>query len=446
RVDYVKLDDASNTGDLKSEAKRALQRHACERIVVTEPGEWRLLKDLEGWAEELGVPVEIRTDDRFFCSREDFANWAEGRKSLRMEYFYRRLRRREGILIEDGEPVGGRWNFDKDNRKALPDDLDAPKPKGVKPDRITREVLELVEARFSDHFGSLEGFDLCVTGDQAEKAFEDFVQRRLPDFGDYQDAMRAGEPTLFHGVISFYLNAGLLDPRAVCARAETAWRDGTASINAVEGFIRQILGWREFVRGLYWLKMPDYKEMNALNAKRALPAFYWTGETDMACIADVVAQTKKLAYAHHIQRLMVTGNFALLAGVAPAEVNEWYMIVYADAYEWVELPNVQGMAIFADGGIMATKPYAASGKYIDRMSDYCKGCRYDVRKRTGEGACPFNLLYWNFLAEHRKSFENNPRMAMILRTLERMDDKEIKSIRKEAKALLEEICADGEQP
>jgi len=305
-------------------------------------------------------------------------------------------------------------------------------------------VLELVEARFADHFGSLKGFDLCVTSEQAEDALEDFVRHRLRYFGDYQDAMRAGDATLFHGVISFYLNAGLLDPRAVCARVEKAWRDGVAPINAAEGFIRQVLGWREYVRGLYWLKMPDYKKLNALHARRRLPAFYWTGDTDMACLADVIDQTRRLAYAHHIQRLMVTGNFALLAGVAPDEVNEWYLIVYADAYEWVELPNVQGMAIFADGGIMASKPYAASGKYIARMSDYCNGCRYDVSRRSGEAACPFNLLYWNFLLEHRERLQDNPRMGMIYRTVDRMDKNELRHIRKDAKKLLEFICPAGE--
>ena len=290
------------------------------------------------------------------------------------------------------------------------------------PDAATRDVIALVETHFSDHFGTLDAFNWPVTRDDAENALDFFVVHCLPRFGDYQDAMARDEPFLFHAMLSPLINAGLLRPRDVCARAEAAWRDGHAPLNAVEGFIRQILGWREFIRGVYWLKMPEYAQTNALEAHRPLPDFYWTGDTDMRCMAEAIGQTRDHAYAHHIQRLMVTGNFALLAGIEPAAIEEWYLIVYADAYEWVELPNVHGMAIFADGGVFASKPYAASGAYIDRMSDYCKSCRYNVKKKEGPDACPFNYLYWHFLMENEGRLRKNRRVGMIYKTLDRMSD------------------------
>ncbi|WP_119168086.1 cryptochrome/photolyase family protein [Algihabitans albus] len=436
-VDYVTLDDPENGGSFLGELRRAVARHAPERIVVTEPGEWRLSEAMGRWEAELDLPVEIRADDRFFCSHAAFADWAKERKSLRMEYFYREMRRRTGILMDSGgQPEGGRWNFDQENRKVLPEDLSAPEILQVPPDDITGDVLDLVAARFADHFGELYPFWFAVTAEQAETAFEVFVQERLPNFGDYQDAMAFGEATLFHSVISQYLNAGLLDPQAVCTRVERAWRDGTAPLNAVEGFIRQVLGWREFVRGIYWLKMPDYADENFLEARRDLPAFYWTGETEMVCLSEAISQTRQNAYAHHIQRLMVTGNFALLAGVHPAAVNEWYLVVYADAYQWVELPNVTGMALFADGGAFASKPYAASGKYIDRMSNYCRSCSYDVKRQTGDGVCPFNFLYWDFIARNGAKLEKNPRMALILKSFQRMKPEKVAAMRQQAEAFL----------
>jgi deoxyribodipyrimidine photolyase-related protein len=446
RVDYVRLDDSANTGSFTGELERAVARHRPERVIVTEPGEWRVREMMLGWRDALGLPVEIRDDDRFFCSRARFARWAEGRNSYRMEVFYREMRRETELLMEGDQPAGGRWNFDAENRKRLPADHRAPPRVRFAPDAVTREVLDLVAARFPEHFGDLVPFGWAVTRDQARAALDHFISACLPSFGDYQDAMKTGEPFLYHAVLSPYLNAGLLTAREVCVAAEAAWRAGKVPLNAAEGFIRQVLGWREYVRGLYWLLMPDYAATNALDAHRPLPGFYWSGETEMNCIAQVVAETRANAYAHHIQRLMVTGNFALLAGLAPAEVEAWYLSVYADAYDWVELPNTHGMVLFADGGVLGSKPYAASGAYIDRMSDYCGACRYDPKQKSGPDACPFNPLYWNFLIENQGRLAGNPRLAMPYRTLEKLGEARRAEIVREAGAFLAGLSGEGPAP
>jgi deoxyribodipyrimidine photolyase-related protein len=412
----VTLDARGNSGSLSGEVARAVAEHGPARVVVTDAGEWRVAQMLTGWQEALALPVDILSDTRFLCPLPDFFAWAEGRKQLRMEYFYRDMRRRTGLLMDGDKPVGGQWNFDADNRKAAPDDLFMPKPRGFAPDAMTSEVLALVEARFGNHFGDLAPFTYAVTRRDAEAACAAFIEKALPRFGDYQDAMLADQPFLYHAVIAQYLNCGLLDPLAVCQQVERAYRTGQVPLNAAEGFIRQIIGWREYVRGIYWLKMPGYERSNFFGHTRALPDFYWTGETAMACVKAAVTQTREHAYAHHIQRLMVTGNFAMLAGIDPHALHEWYLSVYADAYEWVELPNTVGMSQFADGGLLASKPYAASGAYINRMSNYCGACRYEVKQRTGPDACPFNALYWDFIARHRDKIGKNPRMAQMVRT------------------------------
>lgn len=438
RVRYVALDDPANRGSFTGEVARAIEELAPQRLIVTHPGEYRVAVAMGDWAERFGLPVEIREDDRFLCSRADFAGFARDRSGLRMEHFYRWMRRRTGLLMRpDGTPDGEAWNFDRQNRKPLPKRIAAPQRPVFAPDRITGDVLRLVRDRFAGHFGDLEPFSFAVTAEDAEQALAHFLSAALPSFGDYQDAMKRGEDTLFHAVISPYLNIGLLDPLAVCRRAVAEYHAGRAPLNAVEGFLRQILGWREYVRGLYWLKMPGYAQTNALGADRALPDFYWTGETDMACMAACIGQTRREAYAHHIQRLMVTGNFALLVGVAPAAVEEWYLAVYADAFEWVELPNTHGMALFADGGILGSKPYCASGNYIQRMSDYCQGCRYDPKRSLGPDACPFTLFYWAFLLRHEKLLRRNQRIGPILGHLDRMDAARRKAITAEAESLLD---------
>ena len=435
-VEYVKLDAPESQGSFTAQVEQAVAAHRPERIIVTEAGEWRVAQMLAGWAAQFGIPVDILPDDRFITTPQEFAQWADGRKQLRMEYFYREMRRKTGLLMDGDQPAGGQWNFDKENRKPAAASLFMPRPAEHAPDAITQDVLALVAARFGNHFGDLNPFWYAVTRRDAEAAFAAFVDQALPNFGDYQDAMLRGQPFLYHAVIAQYLNCGLLDPLRVCQQVEAAFRAGAVPLNAAEGFIRQIIGWREYVRGIYWLKMPGYEHSNFFGHTRPLPGFYWTAQTDMACVKAAVTQTKQQAYAHHIQRLMVTGNFALLAGVDPHELHEWYLCVYADAYEWVELPNTVGMSQFADGGLLASKPYAASGAYINRMSDYCGSCTFDVKQRTGAKACPFNALYWDFISRHRAKIGGNPRMAQMVRTYDKFAADEQERIAASAAAFL----------
>jgi deoxyribodipyrimidine photolyase-related protein len=439
QVSYTRLDDAGNAGSFSGEIARAVAAHRPQRIVVTEPGEWRVSEAMSRWPERFGSPVDILPDTRFISPTVDFAAWAEGRKQLRMEFFYRDMRRKTGLLMDGDKPVGGVWNLDHDNRKPAKADLFMPEPAHFQQDDITREVIALVKSRFAGHFGDADPFWFAVTRADAEAAFDRFVAEGLAHFGDYQDAMLTGQKFLYHAVVSIYLNCGLLDPLDICRRVEAAYTAGNVPLNAAEGFIRQVIGWREYVRGIYWLKMPGYAAANALEHARELPDFYWTGETRMACVRAAVTQTREEAYAHHIQRLMVTGNFALLAGIDPHALHEWYLTVYADAYEWVELPNTIGMSQFADGGLLASKPYAASGAYINRMSDYCKGCAFDVKARTGPEACPFNALYWDFVSRHADRIRSNPRMAQMVRTYDKFDDAEKVRISESAAAILDAL-------
>ena len=439
QVRYVTFDDPENTGTLRGEIARAVDVLSAQNVVVTEPGEHRLTSALLDLETKNGARVTLLEDDRFLCSHEAFRDWAEGRKQLRMEYFYREMRRKTGLLMDGDDPEGGQWNFDAENRKPASGDLFMPKPLSTSPDTITEDVLNLVEAAFGSHFGTLRPFWFAVTRDGALNALEHFVTEALPRFGDYQDAMLDGERFLYHSVLAQYINAGLLGPLEVCRRVERAYYEGHAPINAVEGYIRQIIGWREYVRGIYWLNMPGYTTRNFFEADRPLPAFYWTGQTDMACMAAAIGQTRDEAYAHHIQRLMITGNFAMLAGVDPHDVHEWYLAVYADAYEWVEAPNVIGMSQFADGGLLGSKPYAASGNYINKMSDHCGQCHFDVKKKTGSGACPFNPLYWDFLVRNEKKLRGNPRLGHAYRTWDRMSDDKKAAYLESAQAVLDAL-------
>jgi len=440
-VTYVKLDDDNNTGSFVGEIERAKEAHDPDKVVITEPSEYRVLQMFRSLS--LDIPIDIRPDDRFLCTHQEFADWAKGRKQLRMEYFYREIRKKFGILLTgDNDPEGGQWNYDSENRKPPKEGLSVPDTYLSKPDAISQEVIDLVAEKFPDHFGDLDPFYFAVTREQALEALEKFIDERLVNFGDYQDAMVQGEPWMYHSHISFYINCGLLLPLECAQAAEQAYHNDRAPLNAVEGFIRQIIGWREYVRGIYWLKMPDYEVENFLNAKRALPDLYWGGPTKMNCLSQCVKETKENAYAHHIQRLMVLGNFALIAGLNPDEVNEWFLIVYADAYQWVELPNVTGMILFADGGVLASKPYAASASYINKMSDYCKGCSYKVSKKNGPEACPFNYLYWDFMIRNKSQLKKNPRLGMSYRTLERMGPEKEKAVKEDSTRFFKTLESD----
>ena len=436
-VDYRELEDAENLGDFASELTAAVHRLRPQKLILVQPGEYRVQQILLDTSQTLGIELEIRPDRHFYCNSEEFAAHARGRKQLRLEYFYRELRRRHHVLMDGDEPTGGQWNFDESNRgsfsKTGPGRIRA--PKAFKPDTLTKKVIDMVERRFAQHPGLLTHFDWPVTEEQAEQALHDFIDHRLVQFGQYQDAMWTDQPYLYHSRLSAAMNLKLLNPRRVVEATEAAYRTGQVPLNAAEGFIRQILGWREYVRGIYWLSMPEYLQMNALGADQPLPDFYWTAETEMHCLQQTLRQTLDYGYAHHIQRLMITGLYALLLGVRPQAVHEWYLAVYVDAIEWVELPNTLGMSQFADGGIMASKPYAATGKYIERMSNYCSGCRFDPAVATGPQACPFTTLYWDFLLRHQKLLSKNQRMSLQVKNLAKKSDSELAAIRKQAQQL-----------
>ncbi len=454
-VHYRQLDDPANTGSLRGELTATVSRLCPQRLIWVEGGEWRVQTALETTACALGVDFEVRADRHFFSSREEFGRHTRGRKQLRMEFFYRELRRKHRVLMDGNEPAGGVWNFDAENRqsfgKAGPGEAEP--PVAFAPDARTREALELVGKRFAKHPGSLARFDWPVTPEQARAALDDFVAHRLPHFGRYQDAMWTGADAnhaatkfrqhafLYHSRLSAAMNLKLLDPRVVVAAAEWAYREGRAPLASVEGFIRQILGWREYVRGIYWQFMPGYLDRNELKAIERLPAFFWTGDTDLNCLRHVIGQTLEFGHAHHIQRLMVTGLFAQLLGVKPQTVHEWYLAMYVDAVEWVELPNTLGMSQHADAGLMASKPYIASGKYIQRMSNYCAGCRYDPAQRTGPRACPVTVLYWDFLLRHEARLARNPRTVMQVRNAARLTPGQRREIGEDAARLRAAMAA-----
>ena len=433
-VHYTQLDDPKNAGSLALQLQADIERLKPTSLIMAAPGDWRVLQALRATAQAAGKTLELRDDRHFFSTIRDFAAHAKGRKQLRLEYWYRELRVKNNILMEGDKPVGEQWNFDADNRESFgkegPKNL--PSHTAHTPDAITLEVMALVNSRFASHPGSITTFGWPVTRKQALQSLTIFIKQRLPLFGKYEDAMWNGEAWLYHSHLSSSLNLKLLTAREVVAAAEAAYKNGSAPLEAVEGFIRQILGWREYVRGIYWMHMPEYVELNALDAQAKLPDFYWTGQTDMACMRDAIGHTLEHGYSHHIQRLMVTGLFALMYGVKPQEVHAWYLAVYVDAVEWVELPNTLGMSQFGDGGIMASKPYSATGKYIDRMSNHCKGCRYNPANRIGNDACPFTTLYWDFLATHEARLAKNPRMALQVRNLVRIEKNEMQAITERA--------------
>ena len=436
QVEYLKLNDPEPMQSFTQAVEKTLAKHKIDEIIVTSPGEYRVLTEINIWQELFGIPVDIREDARFLCNQVEFKNWSKDRKNLRMEYFYREMRKKYSILMDGDQPIGGKWNFDLENRKPPNPNFDIPETFSSEPDAVTLDVMQLVEDKFSDHMGVLSDFHFAINAAQAKIALKQFIDERLKYFGDFQDAMIQGKPWMYHSHVGLYLNCGLLSPLECIQAAEQAYHDSHAPLNAVEGFIRQILGWREFVRGIYWNEMPDYASLNFFEAERDLPAFYWDADTKMNCVHQSVKETSQNAYAHHIQRLMVLGNFALLTGINPVQVNAWFLSVYADAFEWVELPNVSGMALFADGGYLASKPYAAGGGYINKMSNYCKSCSYSVTKKSGPDACPFNYLYWDFLERNRNKLGNNHRIGMMYKVYDRMSEEKKEMIKVDSNEFL----------
>ena len=436
QVEYLKLNDPEPMQSFTQAVEKTLAKHKIDEIIVTSPGEYRVLTEINIWQELFGIPVDIREDARFLCNQVEFKNWSKDRKNLRMEYFYREMRKKYSILMDGDQPIGGKWNFDLENRKPPNPNFDIPETFSSEPDAVTLDVMQLVEDKFSDHMGVLSDFHFAINAAQAKIALKQFIDERLKYFGDFQDAMIQGKPWMYHSHVGLYLNCGLLSPLECIQAAEQAYHDSHAPLNAVEGFIRQILGWREFVRGIYWNEMPDYASLNFFEAERDLPGFYWDADTKMNCVHQSVKETSQNAYAHHIQRLMVLGNFALLTGINPVQVNAWFLSVYADAFEWVELPNVSGMALFADGGYLASKPYAAGGGYINKMSNYCKSCSYSVTKKSGPDACPFNYLYWDFLERNRNKLGNNHRIGMMYKVYDRMSEEKKEMIKGDSNEFL----------
>lgn len=439
-VDYRDI-NSHGPGSLVAVLADAVATYRPHKVVLVEPGDWRVEQALFAYRESSGIELVFRQDSHFMCSRQEFAEWARDYKQLRLEYFYRMMRKRHRIMMDGDGPVQARWNFDAENRGAFTKTgpKDVPAPYLVAPDAITRQVLADVERHFATHPGSLQDFAWPVTRADALVSIEQFIDERLTRFGEYQDAMWTSQPFLFHAHVSAALNVKLVHPREVIAAATKAFEDGRAPIEAVEGFVRQVLGWREFIRGVYWLHMPAMRAANHFQHKRKLPAWYWNGETKMNCMKDTIGQTLQYGYAHHIQRLMVTGIFALMAEVAPGEIEDWYLAVYVDAVEWVELPNVAGMAIYANGGQFTSKPYIASGQYIKRMSNYCAGCRYKPEIKSGPGACPVTTLYWYFLDKHENMLMKNPRTSLMTKNVSKLSPDARAAIREHAEIILNKL-------
>jgi deoxyribodipyrimidine photolyase-related protein len=435
-VHYRRLDE-HNDDSLGQGLNAAIDAFKPVGVVGIEPGDERVRQQIEAALPE-GLPLQWCEDTHFLCSRQAFAKWAGRSKQLRMEFFYRQMRRDYKVLMDGDEPVGGQWNFDADNRsgfgKAGPGAI--PPAPAFEPDALTQDVLAMVAQRFAAHPGRLTDFRWPVTRGQALEALDDFIAHRLPHFGKHQDAMWTGMPFGWHSLISSALNLKLLHPLEVVQAAERAWRDRGLDLASVEGFIRQVLGWREFMRGVYYLDMPHLKTANHYQHRRPLPSWYWNGQTQMNCLAQCIGQTLEHGYAHHIQRLMVTGMFGVLAQIEPAQLCDWYLSMYVDAVEWVELPNTAGMALFATGPRFTSKPYVASGAYFKRMSNYCEGCRYEPQRRTGEKACPLTTLYWHFLQTHRSELAANPRTALMVKNLQRIGPEESAEIEEKAQSLL----------
>ncbi len=440
RLRYVAIDHPSNRGSLKDNLDALLRHYQARAFCWQLPDEWRLDQQLRAWAARQTIPCKAVDSEHFYTRRHEAGQLFAGKQQWRMETFYRQMRKLHGVLLENGgRPAGGKWNFDQDNRK--PWRGDPPPPADTRPSHDHRALWQTLQAAGVDAFGQpcADALRWPVNREEALSQLADFIQQALPRFGDYQDAMHTTQPRLFHSLLSFALNTKMLSPQEVVAAAEQAWRAGSAPLAAVEGFVRQILGWREYVRGVYWARMPDYAQSNVFRHHRPLPGWFWHGRTGMRCLAHAIGQSLSDAYAHHIQRLMVIGNFSLLAGLSPQALHEWYLGVYIDAFEWVELPNTLGMSQFADGGLLASKPYVSGHAYLHRMSDYCGDCRYRREARHGVDACPFNALYWDFFRRQRDLLEGNPRLGLVYKQLAQMSEAEQSALADSAANILQRL-------
>lgn len=439
RVHYLTLDHSDNTQSIPENINKIIQQTGAKKFEYLLPDEYRLDEQLKSFCEQLAIETDVSDTEHFYTTRYEVKNFFSGKKTYLLENFYRAMRQKHRVLMDsDGEPVTGRWNFDTENRNKLPPEHTPPPP--LTHQHNVTDLVELLEKQGVETIGTLEpeAFIWPLTAAEAKEALQDFIQRFLPNFGTYQDAMDERYWSIYHSRLSFALNIKLLNPREVVNAVEEAWRENPERYNIaqVEGFIRQVLGWREFMRGVYWAKMPAYAEQNYFGHPRKLPSWYWSGETKMNCLQKAIGQSLEHAYAHHIQRLMVTGNFALLAGIHPDEVDAWYLGIYIDAFQWVEITNTRGMSQFADGGLVASKPYVASANYMHKMSNYCQGCAYNRKKKTGPDACPFNSLYWHFMARHQDKLRKNPRIAKMYGTLQRMKPENRSAIMEKAEELL----------
>ena len=436
RVHYLAIDDPANRQSLPANLDALIAHYAASAFEYQAPDEWRLDRQLDDYARRLAIPGRMVDSEHFFSRRDEAAQLFSGRRQWLMEHFYRQLRMRHGVLMAGpGKPVGGQWNFDHDNRKPWPG---LPRePADWRGEHDHSALWETIRQAGIESFGEPDArrFRWPLNRAEALRHLDDFIDQALPHFGDFQDALTYRAWRLFHSLLSFALNTKMLGPREVVARVAEAYAAGRVPLASAEGYIRQVLGWREYMRGVYWASMPGLDGQNCFGHRLPLPSWFWTGETNMRCLAQAIGQSLQHAYAHHIQRLMVIGNFALLAGLDPAALHGWYLGVYIDAFEWVELPNTVGMSQFADGGRLASKPYVSSAAYIDRMSDYCKGCHYDRKARVGERACPFNALYWDFHARNGERLGANPRLAMVYRQLARMQPADLQAAQARANAI-----------
>lgn len=433
RVHVLRIDDPDNTQSLTENIELLISRYGCTRFEYQQPDEWRLDQQLASFCEALPIPATMVDSEHFYTTRGEAAKVFEGQKSWLMERFYRYMRTKHRILMLDAKrPVEGKWNFDHENRKRWMGKPPEPADRRVQHDHSA--LWATIQRAGVDTLGQpqAEHFAWPLNRDEALKDLDHFIKNILPNFGDYQDAMSVSSWRMFHSLLSFALNSKMLSPQEVVKRAEQSWQEGNITIATAEGFIRQILGWREYMRGMYWHHMPGYVEHNTFEHKTPLPDWFWTGQTKMQCLSKSIGQSLEHAYAHHIQRLMIIGNFALLAGIDPGALHRWYLGIYIDAFEWVELPNTVGMSQYADGGLLASKPYVSTAAYVDRMSDYCKGCHYDKKKREGENACPFNALYWDFFIRHDKKLSGNHRLGMVYRQIEKMDQSAIEALQEQA--------------